>query len=742
MSTVAAPQVFVPCPVCGTMFAWPPQAPCGRCRADLAGPVAGEYWQLARDEAVLRDRQRQLLTALAEAAHVVTPPAPAQPRSRRRLTDVRAQTILGLVGAALLATAAIVFAAVTWQDLPTMARGGILVAAAATAVATARWLHARDLLVTAGAVGLLADALVATVVWAVHTFDMTGPLVDSGGAALAATAATICAVALAAWGVRWQRWAAGLAWLLAVVFAAVAIATTDGAAVLVPVVAGLVGAGLWFRFAGEVAGSAMATATVAVLGIGVLGTFTVDDGVRVAGLAGMALALAIAATVAGARRRTAVLIGSLPVAVPATITSIALVIAGVVGFVRTVGLVWTSSAATAPGEAVWLAAVPVIVAVALLVIVSGLRPPAVPTVSLIALPLAATAAAWWSGGSTVALTAVAAATLVAGCLRHDHAFGRVLVVAGSAAAVGWLLPWPSLTVAAGATVLLLAVVARWSAIGRQVEQAPVTVIAAALTAAATVVWADATDPGELAGLAAVVAAVAVALAGGLLLLHGTASAMAVVVVGATATVATIMVVDPTTAATVTGALTVGGVVLATAWRHERVTVAVHVLLAAAAASATSWLLLSAAEVDIPEAYTAVPAALALLAGGTWMYRDPTVRSRRAMHPGMLLAVAPTLVMLLGDVQDTGRAVAAAGMAAVLLLVGVVRRIEVPVWYGAAAGLVVTVTQLTVVAGHVPRWTVFATLGAILVASSATFERQRIRARQVQATIRRVADDYR
>lgn len=748
MSTMISPQVSVPCPVCGTPFVWPPTAPCATCHADLAGPVATAFWDLARDIASLQERQYALGRELAAGAAPVGAPPPPPHRQARKLTGLSAQTILGLVGAALIAVAAVVFAAVTWQDLPALARGSILVAAAVSAVFVTRWLHTRDLHVTAGATGLLADALVATVVWAAHTFGATGDLIDSGGGALAAAAASATAVGLAAWQIRWQRWAAAGAWLVATGFAAATIAEGGAAVAIVTTVLGLAGAALWLRVGADAVGAGMATVTVALLTWGVVSAMTLDEGLRLVAVALVGLAAVALATAVGAPRRLPILLGSLPVNLPVALVSTAFVVATAVGWVRTIGRVWSSNPIADVDTVGWLAAVPPVAAVSVLVLVWGLRPARVRTTAVVVVPVLASASAWWLEGDvqTAVLSVLAGLLALAGWLGLDDRVARVAFVAGAVGVVGWLVPWAWLTALAASTVAGIAVAARWAPLGRQVEHAAMTVAGMGLAAAATVVWLDPSNPQRFAGTVAVVVAVLVAAGAarlhGRLALHAPTMAGAVAVVGAVAAVATGEVAELTDAAITTGALTVGGIMLAATWRRDAAAMRISAATAALAATVTSWLLLRAADVDVPEAYTAVPAVLALVAGAVWMYRDPVVRSRRALHPGLLLAVAPTLVMLVGDVQDTARALIAAGFAAVLLLVGVRRRIEVPVWYGLAAGVVVVTTQLAVVAGHVPRWTVFATLGAILVAASATFERQRIRAHQLGAAARHVADDYR
>lgn len=748
MSTMTSPQISVPCPVCGTPFAWPPTAPCALCSADLAGPVATAFWDLARDIASLQERQYALGRELAAAAQPVGAPPPPPHRQARKLTGLSAQTILGLVGAALIAVAAVVFAAVTWQDLPALARGAILIAAAVAAVVVTRWLHTRDLHVTAGATGLLADALVATVVWAAHTFGATGDLIDSGGGALAAVAASATAVGLAAWQVRWQRWAAAGAWLAAAGFASATIAEGGAAVAIITTVLGLAGAALWLRVGADAVGAGVATVTVAVLTWGVVSAVTLDEGLRLVAVALVGLTAVALATSVGAPRRLPVLLGSLPVNLPVALVSAAFVAATAVGWVRTIGRVWSSNPVADVDTVGWLAAVPLVAAVSALVLVWGLRPARMRAAALVVVPLLASASAWWLDVDvrTPTLATLAGLLALAGWLRLDDRLGRVAFVAGSVGVVGWLVPWAWLTAIAAASVAVVAVAAGRAPLGRKVEHAAMTVAGMGLAAGATVVWLDASNPQRFAGTVAVVIAVVVAAGAarlhGRLALHAPTMAVAVAVVGAVAAVATGGSAELTDAAITTGALTLGGIVLAATWRGEAVAMRISAATAALAATTTSWLLLRAADVDVPEAYSAVPAVLALVAGAVWMYRDPLVRSRRALHPGLLLAVTPTLLILVGDVQDTARALTAAGFATVLLLVGVRRRIEVPVWYGLAAGVVVVITQLAVVAEHVPRWTVFATLGAILVAASATFERQRIRAQQLGAAARHVADDYR
>jgi hypothetical protein len=797
-TTLTPPDVLVPCPVCGTRFAWPPSGACTSCHADLQGPVAAAYWQLARAEAELHAHQAELWQQLAATA--ARPPAPAlpPPPRRRRLSDLKAQTVLGVAGAALLAVAAVVFAAVTWEALPAWARAAILVGAAASAVLVAGWLRRRELHVTAGAVGLLADALAATVVWAAHTYGATGDLTDLGGWAVAAIGAVLVALGLARWQIRWQRVAAAVAWFLAAVLAALAVievtplevvpvallgmtllvaaphrlvpagtglrtvfavvgavglaitsisapivlGATDGAAMAAPIAVGVVVAGLWLAFAGDVYGTGAATATLVALAIGAVVTFDLADPTVMGGI-GILAAVTVLVAAAVPDRRLPITIGAIPAAVPALLWLAGLTTSALDGWGRQVGSVWQMTQPGAPDVEGWLAGLAVAAAVALVVTMAGLRPAAWRAVAMVAVPIAVTAAAWRLGGDPTVLVLVAGLAALTGLVDAGQVTSRGTFAVWAVVAVGWAAPSPSLGAATAGVMAALALGAMLAPLGRRPEHAAHAVLLGGVAAAALVVAVlAAADAEVLAGPIGLGVAVLVALIGRWLDLDARVTAAAVAGAGVLAGVASLVVVGLTTAAVVTGVLVVGAVASAWVWRGDGVAVRIHGATALAAATTTSWLLLRAADVTVPEAYSAVPAGLALGAGAAWMLRDPTVRSRRALHPGLVLAVVPTVALLVADPQDTVRAVAVAVLAGVALLVGLGARIATPVWYGAAAAAVVVLTQLAVVADHLPRWVAFAVVGAILVAASATFERQRLRARRLRDRISAIADEYR
>jgi hypothetical protein len=190
----------VTCPVCATAVASPPPARCPTCGADLAGERAtrireldAALWRIGAERKALVDELRastdwgrdealragerpdtgvadeQWLPGGDRPAPAAPPPGQewvaaaaaraGAPRASRRFRDVSAQTMLAAAGVALLAVAAIVFAAVTWQHLGALPRTAILVAVTAIAVAGARTLVARQLRITGEAVAVLAVLL-------------------------------------------------------------------------------------------------------------------------------------------------------------------------------------------------------------------------------------------------------------------------------------------------------------------------------------------------------------------------------------------------------------------------------------------------------------------------------------------------------------------------------------------------------------------------------------------------------
>lgn len=161
-------------------------------------------------------------------------------------------------------------------------------------------------------------------------------------------------------------------------------------------------------------------------------------------------------------------------------------------------------------------------------------------------------------------------------------------------------------------------------------------------------------------------------------------------------------------------------------------------VASVAMTLAGWVALSEAAVGVPEAYT-TPAAVVLAATGAWqLRRDPESSSWRALRPGLSAALVVPVVLVASDPTQLVRPLALATGGALLLIVGMARRLAAAVVYGAGAVAAVALSQLYVAAGLVPRWVSFTVLGIGLVAASARFEA----ARQRLGTLRGQVDALR
>jgi hypothetical protein len=147
--------------------------------------------------------------------------------------------------------------------------------------------------------------------------------------------------------------------------------------------------------------------------------------------------------------------------------------------------------------------------------------------------------------------------------------------------------------------------------------------------------------------------------------------------------------------------------------------------------ASSWVRLALSHVDAPEPYT-VPAGLALVVLGLFRRRrEPACSSWTAYGTGLGLALGPSLVRALSDAGNLRPMLL--GLAAVLVLgSGLARRLKAPLLVGATVLAVDGAVQLSpyLVAFYaaVPRWSVIAVTGLLLLTAGMTYER---RAQQLQ-----------
>jgi hypothetical protein len=149
-------------------------------------------------------------------------------------------------------------------------------------------------------------------------------------------------------------------------------------------------------------------------------------------------------------------------------------------------------------------------------------------------------------------------------------------------------------------------------------------------------------------------------------------------------------------------------------------------LAAVLLTASSWVRLVLADVDAPEAYT-VPAGVALLAlGYLRRRRDPGHGSWQAYGSGLSLVLVPSLLRAVTD-SGNARPLLLAVVAAGVVAVGAVRRLQAPLLLGAVVLAVDALVQLApyLVEAYqvVPRWVTIGSLGLLLLVAGATYERR-------------------
>ncbi|MCU1594837.1 MAG: integral rane protein, partial [Frankiales bacterium] len=141
-------------------------------------------------------------------------------------------------------------------------------------------------------------------------------------------------------------------------------------------------------------------------------------------------------------------------------------------------------------------------------------------------------------------------------------------------------------------------------------------------------------------------------------------------------------------------------------------------------SASSWVRLADAGVTAPEAYVAPLALAALLFGYLRRRSDPRTGSFAAYGAGLSVALVPSLLKGLDDPTPT-RGLLLLVVAGAVVVTGGLERLRAPLVIG---GGVLAVDALHLVAPYasaLPRWTLLAGAGTLLVVLGATYE-QRLR----------------
>ncbi len=134
------------------------------------------------------------------------------------------------------------------------------------------------------------------------------------------------------------------------------------------------------------------------------------------------------------------------------------------------------------------------------------------------------------------------------------------------------------------------------------------------------------------------------------------------------------------------------------------------------------LVLIGAHVKVVEAYTAVPAITILAIGLWWLLDDATVRTMRAIGPGLAVALVPSLLTLMTDPTHLARTLALTGATIVLAFVGVGLRWFAPILATSITAVTVSFTQVFASEQIIPRWVSFAIVGSLLLAIAATYEK--------------------
>ena len=140
-------------------------------------------------------------------------------------------------------------------------------------------------------------------------------------------------------------------------------------------------------------------------------------------------------------------------------------------------------------------------------------------------------------------------------------------------------------------------------------------------------------------------------------------------------------------------------------------------------SASSWVRLADAHVVSPEPYVAPLALVALLFGHLRRRTQPELGSVAAYGPGLALALVPSLLKALTDATPT-RGLLLLVVALAVVMVGAQDRLRAPLVLGGLVVLLDALHLLAPYASALPRWTLLAGAGALLVGVGATYEQRR------------------
>jgi len=153
-------------------------------------------------------------------------------------------------------------------------------------------------------------------------------------------------------------------------------------------------------------------------------------------------------------------------------------------------------------------------------------------------------------------------------------------------------------------------------------------------------------------------------------------------------------------------------------------------------AAASWARLIDEHVSVVEAYT-LPTAVVLVGVGGWQMRlRPTVSSMVALAPGLALALLPSLARTLGEPTSL-RALILGLCALGIVLLGAYRRVLAALLLGSWVVAVLAFVNVGPLALALPRWVLFAAVGAGLLFLGLTWESRRNDLRAVGRSMERL-----
>ncbi|MFV2196031.1 SCO7613 C-terminal domain-containing membrane protein [Nocardiopsis sp. LOL_012] len=739
------------CPSCRLPLPTAESPPaCPRCRLPLVGPDAQELWRIDTELAGLDARRSVLLGERSALLHRMRAPSPTAagvprppggapaPVGPAEVTGRSAQNAILGVGGLLVGIAALVFAVWTWSDMGTGARATVLVLTTMAFAGTASLLLRRGLKATAETFGALTSGLLFVDALALYLLsDGAFDGLAYWSVALALVSALMLLYTLAV-PLAVPRILAVLCAQPVAVLAVLAVTDGDGEAWFVPALAvtALVDAALARGLGPPRSGVPVhtlgaASLVLAFCAVALALLFLLVDSPQVlsTGWWAAACALFLAGgmflfharrpegergpwTAVSATAGLTVLAAVAPITgvtgasgslVPhvATVLSAAILAVGLVALLvprmlaRAVAVVAPSALLTLPPLLETEPPVSVACALAagsaLVVWSARLRDPWTAWVPMATGHLALLTGLAWALPGTDALTATAALACAVACAA-GCAPARTRLVAAVTSATA--------TVSAGAFALVLPLSLEVSV--QYAALAPIAV-AVAVAAAAYRLPSPRLECAEAAAALWAVAALLSAVAVGT---RAELIASALAVVGVTA--------------------------LASAPRPRRGWLAA---VGALLMFASLWTVLAAWDVDVPEAYTAAPAATALIVGWLWSRRAASPPSSRAAYGGGLaLLLLPTVAVFLST--DTGliwrlAAVVSAGLA--VMVWGLRARLQAPLLMGSlaliAASLRAFGPPLWDLVVLLPNWVPFAAAGAVLLAVGARYEAHLARLRR-------------